>query len=115
LSNGQLDRVGCGVDEGLDDLRHAFDALEKSRLIKEAVINRDIETAVGLGIEKAVETILFHVDLAVNFLEVIHRGLGDLGRRRVVAEDLDRDPALIFDFAKSIGDRFMIDLAHTGA
>ena len=115
MSDGQLDRVRCGVDEGLDDLGHAFDALEESRLIEEAVINRDIETAVGLGVKKAVETILFHVDLAVNFLEVFHGGLGDLSGRWVVAEDFDGNPTLIVHCAESLGDRFMIDLAHTGA
>ena len=115
LSNGQLDRVGFGVNESLDDLGHAFDALEESRLIEEAVINRDIETAVGLGVEKAIEAILFHVELTVNFLEVFHGGLGDLGGRWVVAEDFDRNPTLIVHCAEGLGDRLMIDLAHTGA
>ena len=58
-------------------------------MIEEAMINRDIETAVGLGVKKAIETVLFHVDLAVNFLEVVHGGLGDLSGRWIVAEDLD--------------------------
>ncbi|MND03458.1 hypothetical protein D3C83_232800 [compost metagenome] len=60
LADGELDGVGTGVDEGLDDLAHVFDALEESGLVEETVIDGDVEAAGGFGVEETVETEGFH-------------------------------------------------------
>ena len=44
----------------LDDLAHVFDALKETGLIEEAMIDGDVEAAVGLGVEEAFEAEGFH-------------------------------------------------------
>jgi hypothetical protein len=60
LADGELDRIGAGVDEGVDDLGHRFDAFEEAGLVEESVIDGDVEAAAGLGVEEAVEAGGFH-------------------------------------------------------
>jgi hypothetical protein len=55
-----LDRIGCGGDKRRDGTREIFDPREEGRLVKEAVIECDVETAAGLRIEKTMETGGFH-------------------------------------------------------
>jgi len=57
LADGELDGVGPGIDEGFNDLRHVFDSLEETGLVEEAVIDGDIEAAVGPGVEETVEAV----------------------------------------------------------
>ncbi|MEY5025335.1 MAG: hypothetical protein RLZZ244_863, partial [Verrucomicrobiota bacterium] len=54
LADGELDGVGGGVDEGLDDVGHRLDALEEAGLVEETVVDGDIEAASGAGVEEAV-------------------------------------------------------------
>ena len=60
LTDRELDGVGAGVDERGDDLAHVFDALQEAGLVEEAVVDGDIEAALGRGVEEAVEAILLH-------------------------------------------------------
>ena len=56
----ELDRVRSGLDERLHHRAHVFDTLQESGLVEEAVIDSDIEAAVGLGVEETFETEGFH-------------------------------------------------------
>ena len=60
LTDRQLEGVGAGVDERGDDLAHVFDALQEAGLVEEAMVDGDVEAALGRGVEEAVETILLH-------------------------------------------------------
>ena len=60
LADGKLDGVRRGGDEDVDALLEVFDALEEIALVEEAVVHRDIETAVGFGVKQAVQTVTFH-------------------------------------------------------
>jgi len=55
-----LDGVRAGVDERGDDLAHVFDALQEAGLVEEAVVDGDVEAALGRGVEEAVEAILLY-------------------------------------------------------
>src|SRR5829696_5570882 len=60
LADGQLDRVGRGVDERVDRGLHVLDPGEEPRLARKAVIDRDVEAAAGARMEQAVEAVLLH-------------------------------------------------------
>ena len=60
LAHGELDRVGGGFDQRGHGLVEAFDAGEEAVFVEKAVIDGDVETAVGLGVEETIETVCFH-------------------------------------------------------
>jgi hypothetical protein len=50
------------MDERLYRFAEVFDALQERGFIEEAVVDRDVEAALGGGIEESVETIFFHAE-----------------------------------------------------
>lgn len=60
LTDGELDGIGSGGDDGADGLVEVFDSGEEAALVEEAVVDGDIKAALGTRIEQAVETVLFH-------------------------------------------------------
>lgn len=60
LPQRELNRIRRCIHEGLHHRAHVFDALKETGLVEKAVIHGDVETAVGLGVEEAIEAVLFH-------------------------------------------------------
>ena len=60
LADGELNGIGRGLNESADGFLEILDALEEAAFVEKSVVDRDIEAAVGLGIEQTIEAILFH-------------------------------------------------------
>ena len=60
LADGELDRVGGGVDERVDRSRHVLDAREHRGLAGHAVVDGDVEAAARRGVKESVEAVLLH-------------------------------------------------------
>ena len=60
LADGELDRVGLGVDERVDRLLHVLDAGEHRDLAGHPVVDRDVEAAPRGRVEESVEAVLLH-------------------------------------------------------
>ena len=58
LADGELHGVGRGGDNGLYGFIQVLDALQEGAFIKEAVVDGDIEAAIGLGVEKTIQAIV---------------------------------------------------------
>ena len=56
----ELDRVRGCLDECLQHGAHVLDAMQEASLVEEAMIDGDVEAAVGLGVEEAFEAEGFH-------------------------------------------------------
>ena len=57
LAGRQLDCIRTGPDEHLDHRGHVLDAGQERRLAEEAVVNRNVDAALGVWMEEAVEAI----------------------------------------------------------
>jgi hypothetical protein len=62
LAEGQLDRVGRGFDQDVDDVRHALDAVDEAGLAEEAMVDGHVERTPGERIEQPVQTVGRHCD-----------------------------------------------------
>ena len=60
LADGELDRVGRGVDERVDRRRHVLDPGEHRGLAGHAMVDGDVEAATGGAVEESVEAVLLH-------------------------------------------------------
>jgi hypothetical protein len=60
LANGELNGVRGGRDQRSHALIEVFDAGKEAALVKEPVIDGDIETAAGRGVEQSIQTECFH-------------------------------------------------------
>ena len=57
--------IGRGFDKRANAFFKIFDSLEKTAFVKKTVVNSDIEAAIRLGVEEAIEAILFHGGRAI--------------------------------------------------
>jgi hypothetical protein len=65
LSDGQLDGVRGGSDQGLDAFLEILDPLQEPALIEKAVVDRHVETAIGAAIKEPIDSVTFHkIDIA---------------------------------------------------
>ena len=55
LAEGELDRVGSRGRDGGNGAGHVLDAREKTGLVEEAVVDRDVEAPAAGGVEETVE------------------------------------------------------------
>jgi uncharacterized protein (TIGR00645 family) len=62
LTDRELNRIGGRMHECLYCFTEVFDALQECGFVEEAVVDRDVEAALGGGIEESVETIFFHAE-----------------------------------------------------
>ena len=63
LTEGQLNGIGRGRNQGFDGIGKIFDPGKKAILIEKPMIDSDVEAAVGFGVKKTVQTIRFHEKL----------------------------------------------------
>jgi hypothetical protein len=55
LTNRQLNGIRGCLDQGVDRVSEVFDARQKCRLAKEAMIDRDVKASLGIGVEQSVQ------------------------------------------------------------
>ncbi len=60
MTDGQLDGVRLGLDEGGDGFADIFDAGKEPKFVKKAMIHGDIEAAVRFRVKEAFEPGGFH-------------------------------------------------------
>lgn len=61
LANRQLNRVRRGGGDNFHGLVEVFNSLQEAAFIEETVVDGDVEAAIGLGVEQAIEAKLFHI------------------------------------------------------
>lgn len=60
LACRELNRIRRSVHNGFHSLSHVFNACQKTGLVEKTVIDGDIKTAAGLGVEETVKAVVFH-------------------------------------------------------